>query len=409
MRIAMIDPSLFTLPYDRALAVGLGQTGHQVTLHGRRAEAADGDPGDVRPLGDFYRIAGSRLLRRAPRKLRLAAKGVDHAWSMLRLLRRLRQNRPDVIHFQWLALPVLDGRFLPALRRIAPLILTVHDTNPFNGDPAARVQNIGFAAALGGFDQLIVHTQQGQDRLRSRGLASDRITVLPHGPLTEASPAPLPSDRNDVAETIFLLFGKIKPYKGLDLLIEAFAQMPPALRARARIRVVGKPYMDLAPIHSLAERLGVADRLTIEAGFVSDADVPALFGPGTVAVFPYREIEASGVLALATGFGCPIIASRLGSFAETVIDGEHGHLVESGDVPALATAMAHMVEDPAFAVRCSEAVRSAAEAAQGWDEIAQRTARVYDTALARRRRELQEAGASRSERKNLPFRHRETT
>jgi glycosyltransferase involved in cell wall biosynthesis len=160
--------------------------------------------------------------------------------------------------------------------------------------------------------------------------------------------------------------------------------MPPALRARARMRVVGKPYMDLAPIRSLAARLGVADRLTIEPVFVTDAEIPALFGPGTIAVFPYREIEASGVLALATAYGRPMIAARLGCFAETMTDGEHGHLVEPEDVASLAGALTHMAQDPAFAERCGAAVRLAAQVAPGWDEIAHRTADVYQMALERR-------------------------
>jgi glycosyltransferase involved in cell wall biosynthesis len=156
------------------------------------------------------------------------------------------------------------------------------------------------------------------------------------------------------------------------------------LQARARLRVVGKPYMDLAPIRALARNLGVEASLLLEPRFVADAEIPSLFGPDTVAVFPYREIDGSGVLALAIGHARPVIASRLGCFGESIIDGVHGHLTEPGNAASLAAAMTHMVEDPAFTARCAAAMQSVAVAAPGWDEVAQRTAAAYELASRRR-------------------------
>jgi glycosyltransferase involved in cell wall biosynthesis len=376
----MIDPSLFTLFYDRDLARGLTRMGHQVTLYGRRPGPADGDSSGIALEPHFYRIAESVAMRRAPRAVRLAVKGIDHAWSMLGLLRRLQRERLDVIHFQWLPLPLLDGRFLSALGRLAPLVLTVHDTVPFNGDPTARLQGHGFFSALSRFDALVVHTQQGLERLRAAGLTHIPISVIPIGVTPEAEPEAGERD----ATITFLLFGKIKPYKGLDVLIEAFARMPPHLRAKARLRVVGKPYMDLAPVRALACNLGVEASLLLEPRFVADAEIPSLFGRNTIAVFPYREIDGSGVLVLAIGYARPVIASRLGCFGESIVDGVHGHLTEPGDAASLAAAMTHMMQDPAFTARCAAAMQSAAAAAPGWDEVAQRTAAVYDLASRHR-------------------------
>jgi glycosyltransferase involved in cell wall biosynthesis len=343
VKVAVIDPSLFTLPYDRALLGGLARMGHEAVLFGRRPGPDDSDLGEavLRPL--FYRVAESGPARRLARTLRLGLKGLDHAASMLALRRALRAWQPDVIHFQWLALPLLDRRFLPSLRRIAPLVLTVHDTRPFNGDPSAGVQQRGFFAGLSVFDRLIVHTRQGLERMRAAGVASGTLALMPHGRLTEL-PAAAPNPMH--GEIRLLLFGKIKPYKGLDVLLAAFAALPPLLRNQARLHVVGKPYMDLAPIHAEARRLGVADRLSIEQRFIADHEIDGLFRPGTVAVFPYREIEASGVLSIALAHGCPVLASALGSFAEEVRDGVDGLLVPPGDVGALSAALARMIGNP---------------------------------------------------------------
>ncbi|MGI4955013.1 MAG: glycosyltransferase [Janthinobacterium lividum] len=378
MRVALIDPSLFTLPYDRRLAQGLEQEGHQVTLYSRRPGADDNESGDVTLVSAFYRVAGHPAVSRLPGPVRLGLKGLDHWVSMVRLRRILVREAPDVIHFQWLPLPVLDLRFLAGLHAIAPLVLTLHDTQPFNGNPSARLQRIGVEDAIERFDRVIVHTEQGRERMVSLGLAADTVACLPHGLLEDVVPAP--ADPMDSPVT-FLLIGKIKPYKGLDVLLEAFARLPAAQRTQARLRVVGKPYMDMAPLLTRAEALGISDRLEFDGRFVADAAFAELMAvPGTVAVFPYREIEASGVLGLAVGSGRPILASALGSFSETLVDGLHGRLLPPGDVDALAAGMREMIEDRGFASRCAAAVQALAGRVAGWNEIARSTVQVYEAA-----------------------------
>ena len=158
MRVALIDPSLFTVPYDRELASGLARVGHQVTLYGRARRKLDETLGTVTLAPIFYRLAESRVGLGLPSAARLALKGLDHGWSMLRLLRLLRREPPDVIHFQWLPLPLLDAGLLRQFRRIAPVVLTVHDTDPFNGAASAGIQRRGIQSCLQAVDRLIVHT-----------------------------------------------------------------------------------------------------------------------------------------------------------------------------------------------------------------------------------------------------------
>lgn len=380
MRVSMVDPSLFTLPYDQALATGLARAGHDVTLYGRRPGPDDSNPPGVPLVPAFYRLAGAPPVASLPDRLRLGVKGVDHLWSMARLLRQLRRERPDVIHFQWLPLPVVDRPMLRLFQRIAPLVLTVHDTNPFNGDPSAGLQARGAAGCFAAFNRLIVHTQQGVSRLRQQGVPPDRLVLLPHGPMPAPDAARAPDPMDGVLT--FTLFGKLKPYKGADVLIEAFARMPAALRAQCRVRIVGKPYMDLAPLHALVEAHGLGGSVSIEPRFVADADIPALFGHGTVAVFPYRELETSGVLPQALAHGRPVVASRLGVFGETLVDGVHGHLVPPDDVPALAEALRHLAGDRAFTAACARQALALSDATESWDSIAQRTAAAYAEAGA---------------------------
>jgi glycosyltransferase involved in cell wall biosynthesis len=379
MRAALIDPSLFTLPYDAALAKGLERAGVEVALHGRALLPEDGSANGISVRPSFYRVADAAVARRLPKAARLAVKGVDHLVSMRRLLGQFRRNPPDVIHFQWLPLPGLDARMLPAFREIAPVILTVHDTDPFNGSPTARLQSLGFTRSLRGCDRLIVHTAQGAARLKALDIPPAKIRQLPHGSLAanDFSVAPDPMD----GEMLFVLFGKIKPYKGTDLLIEAFARLPEALRARARLRIVGQAYMNVDELRALAQARHVADRVEFDIRFVEDNEIASVFAPGSVAAFPYREIEASGVLSLALAAGRPVIASRLGSFAEIIEDGREGRLLPAGDVTALSEAMAAVIADRSLAARYAAGARERAGALPGWDDIARMTRRLYQDAI----------------------------
>ena len=372
MRAALIDPSLFTLPYDVELAAGLEAAGYQVTLHGRDLRAGEvlAAPITLRP--DFYRFSERGVGTALPGPVRLLAKGLDHAGSLLRLMAQLRRHTPDVIHFQWLALPMFDRLALSALRRIAPLVLTVHDTNPFNGDPSAGLQLRGFRSCLQQFDALIVHTEQGRQRLQKFGIEARRISVIAHGLLHKIRAA-APETQDD--RLTFLLFGKIKPYKGTDVAIAAFAALPEALRRRARLRIIGRPYMDMAPLHRAAEGLGGS--VSIETDFVAEADIASLYDQNTVALFPYREIEASGVLFITLAFGRPIIASRLGSFAEILQDRHHGCLLPPGDAPALTAAMARMITDPSFVASAAQAAQALAVTVPSWEAIGGSTAQLY--------------------------------
>ena len=395
MRIALLDPSLWTLPYDDALAAGLRSLGHEVTLYGRHL--GNDEQSDVAtPLVPaFYPLTRGQTEGRF-RLLRQAVKGLEHGAGLLRLGGQFATDAPDVVHVQWLPLPLLDRPALQRLARRSALVLTMHDSTPFNGDAPSVLTRLGIGGCLGLFDQLIVHTRAAQDGLLAQGVAADRIAVVPHGVFGQVQPtaeAAAPCHDPDAPVT-FLLFGKIKHYKGADLLIRAFASLPPTMRARARLRIVGKPYLDIATLQALAAELGVTDAVAIEPRFVADAEIPALMRSDVVSVFPYRAVDASGVLALALAHGRPILASRLGIFAELLEDGRHGLLVPPGDVAALGEAMSRMLTDPGLVARSATEALALARSIPGWDEIGRRTVQVYHAAIAASRRRLSGAAVA---------------
>ncbi|HWB51562.1 MAG TPA: glycosyltransferase family 4 protein [Stellaceae bacterium] len=386
LRVALIDPSLFTVPYDAKLAAALRGAGHDVALYGEAPVAAtgQGELPELRPL--FYRELAGIGTDRWPRQAVRLAKGALHAASMRRLTAELRRTAPDVIHFQWTPLPAVDRFFICRLRELAPVVLTAHDSRPFNGS-AWRLQKWGATRILGEFDGVIVHTEEARTRLVSDGLPSGRVVRIAHGLLDEAVPvAPqTAAPRTAMAapdRVRFLLFGKLKPYKGADLLIEAFRRLPPELRQRAELHIVGKPYMDVAPLREAARGLGESVKLDLR--FVPDEEMGAMLGQADVVVFPYREIDVSGVLMAALRYGRPIIASAIGGFAELLTEGRHGILVPPNDAGALAAAMARLCGDPPLRAAMGAAVAELGAAVPSWEAIASRTAEFYRSVLAAR-------------------------
>ncbi|HLZ66861.1 MAG TPA: glycosyltransferase family 4 protein [Aliidongia sp.] len=382
MRVAMIDPSLFTLPYDEKLAAGLQRRGHRIDFFGKALGRRDPVPVAVPLRQHFYgglRALGAEHWPGLPAKV---AKGLAHVGAMDGLVRTLARERPDVIHFQWLPLPVVDRAFLGRLRRIAPVVITCHDSQPFNANPSAVVQRVGATAVLARFDRVIIHTEQARPRLAAYGVEQHRIQRIAHGFLDDSEPVAPPAPIEDDRPVRFLLFGKIKPYKGIDLMIEAVRRLAPTTLRRIEVLVIGKPYMDTGPLQAAAAGL---PQIRFEFRFVPDEEMADLFRWADVLAFPYREIEMSGVLMAALKTARPMVASNIGGFAELLSDGETGFLVPPGDVVGLAQAITRLVEEPATRARMSQGLIDLVHAIPSWDRIAAETEQLYVSAIAERR------------------------
>ena len=214
MKIAVIDPSLFTWPYDHALVEGLRDNGHTVSLFTKHL--ADEEPGKNASeiVEFFYPGLHSVWAQKLPSPVLSMLKGLMHPVCLVSLLRRLRRMRPDVIHFQSAPLPAVDGIFIPAFRRIAPTILTVHDSAPFNSDPRSIVQRIGVISIMKSFDRLIVHTNRARQRLISYGLPPAKVAIIPHGILDGVLTLPLVLPPTVAGFFLLLVFRQLLDQRG---------------------------------------------------------------------------------------------------------------------------------------------------------------------------------------------------
>ena len=371
MRVALVDPSLFTPPYDLALMEGIAKSEPNTAMRLYTRQLVEGEVESERMVEHFYQATwlGSGRL----------AKGVQHPFDLARLCRELECWKPDIIHVQWAVLPPVDIWFLPRLRRIAPVILTLHDSMPHND---SRLQVWGSQALVRGVDAIIVHTDQARARLEAAGIASGRIVHLPHGLLND-HPAPLKAVPRESRPVQFVLFGKLRPYKGADILVRAVARLAPALREQCRVRIVGRPYMETDSLLNLATMLGAANDISFDFGYVPEERIAAMFSGNCVAVFPYREIDASGVLMTAIAASCPIIASRLGGFAE-LLDERNALLFKPGDDADLALKLSRVIEEPGLLQSLADGARELRESIPTWRDIGRGTLTLYRDIIAAR-------------------------
>lgn len=371
MRVQLVDPPAYTPPYDFSLAAALARAGADVELSTSRptydAPAADGFA--VRE--DFYRRA---MARNRSMPVRRAMRLAEHLPDMLRH-RRTAGKHADVVHYQWLTLEALDAFLLAG---DAPRVFTSHNVLRRG---RGRLREQGGRRVVDHADAVIVHTRAGERELVARyGADPDRVRVIPHGVFDylthQPDEQPLPPELAAVDKPVILFFGVLRPYKGVDVLIEAFHEIE-----EAELWVVGRPWMAIEPLRVAAAKAGGTVRFVDR--FVSEAELPAYFRRADVVALPYRSIDQSGVLYTALAFGNAIVASSVGGFRE--LGEEHGavRLVPPGDPATLHEALAHLVGDPV--ARDAQAARAAAAAGgpYSWDEAARLTLALYEELLDR--------------------------
>lgn len=378
MHVRIVDPSAYTPPYDHALCAALARQGDDVTL-----VTSDFPYGDVpRPAGyavehGFYR----RAVGPAGSRVRQLTKAAQHPCDMARLARSSRAGA--VVHFQWLPLQAVDLRLLgprSPLRWRSPLVLTAHDVLPREAAPGQRRAQQRLYARM---DAVIVHSRHGHDRLvDDLGVPAEKVHVIPHGAfthLTQIDPAPLPPElrATPAGRPVVLLFGLIRPYKGLDVLLDAWRALAADGDPGADLWVVGLPKHDISAL-----RRGAPPSVRFVERFVSDAETAAVFRHADVVTLPYREIDQSGVLFTALAFGRPMVLSDVGGFPEVAAEGA-AELVPAGDAPALAAALRAVIGDAAR--RTARAERAAALAAgrYSWDAVAALHRQLYRSLLDR--------------------------
>lgn len=242
--------------------------------------------------------------------------------GLIRLLRAVAASSPDIVHFTTAhPLHLYLAKLYPRARKV----FTIHDPIPHPDEPISRFVAFYNKLVFGGLaDRVIIHGRSHFEALSQLGIDTHRFRYAPLGEIYGPDiPPPYPS------EPSMLFFGRIRPYKGLDVFLRAATLVVKQLPG-TKVIVAGQgdltPYRDLLDIPNL--------ELTNE--FIPDSKEKDFFTRARVVVLPYTSATQSGVIPVAYSYARPVVATQTGSIPEMVVDGVTGFLTPPRDPEALA-------------------------------------------------------------------------
>jgi len=362
MRIVVVEPDGAggLAHYAHQLCTGLAAAGADVTLiTGREHELAG--------LERVFRV--EPILRlwsaveppprngwvRMGRRLRRIPRAVRYAWEWRRLTRRILELKPDIAQFSQIRFP-FQVVFLRRLRKNGIRLAQIcHEFEPRErSTPVRRLTRTTLGAVHREFDLIALHGQVNREAFTASfpGL-EERTFTIAHGDeamlAADGDGCDLRSEYGiDEGLPVVLFFGGIRPSKGVEDLIDAFADV--LTEVDAHLLVVGLPVgVDPDSLRRRAQGQGIRHRFTLDARYVPLGEVGQVFRTATVVALPYRSATASGVLQAAYANARPVVVTRLGALTEDVIDGTTGLVVPPADRPALARALIKLVADSAEA------------------------------------------------------------
>jgi glycosyltransferase involved in cell wall biosynthesis len=294
------------------------------------------------------------------------------SWAIgRRVLAYAREIGSDVLHVDDVDVSPRLALALPGAHT-PPLVISVHDPEPHSGERSWR-KRLARALAYRHARRFVIFNNAQQEAFaRALRIPSAAVHVARLGSYDicrewghEASPQ----------EPTVLFFGRLSPYKGLDVFYDAariVAQRIPGVRFRvAGQRVPG--YMPPVRPDLSGSELEIVER------YLSNTETATLFRGATVVVCPYRDATQSGVIQTALAFGVPVVASNAGGLAEYVVPGKTGIVVPAGDVHATADGICRVLNDPAYRLSLTEGIRSARQGLS-WNATAASVMHAYDEA-----------------------------
>lgn len=225
----------------------------------------------------------------------------------------------------------------------AKKIVACHDPVPHTGEAHPFLDWLcGIEKAYRSADELIVHSEKFVRYTQNRYKKKGHVHYLPMGrpdfykQVAEKHTAV--SYRPDTVNFVF--FGRISPYKGLDILAEAY-RIVSEKRGDVTLTVAGAG--DFTPYKKKYQRLCHARVIN---RWIRDDEVESIFtGSHLIAVLPYTDATQSGVALVAMNYGVPVIAADAGGLSEQIEDGVTGILTQPGSARILAEKMLLLAKD----------------------------------------------------------------
>lgn len=291
----------------------------------------------------------------------------------------------DLLHAQWWSLPlVLVTACLCAVFKLRgkPVVFTVHNVVDHGQSQLFKTAS-RWLFKLG--DHFIVHTREGRRQMQTQyDIAEDRISVIPHGSLDFHVKKQVNCDRIkqeldiDPRHKVVLLFGAIRPYKGVETALEAFSRVLLEVPDSVLI-IAGKLWQRWDPYQQLIDKYGINKEVITFLHYIPSNEVYRYFEAADLVILPYLQFSSqSGVGGTAISFRKPMIVTSVGGLPDLVKNSDY--IVPPGDPNLLARRIIECLSDRSRLAAMSADAESIA-AAISWPVIAQKTLAIYERML----------------------------
>lgn len=270
-----------------------------------------------------------------------------------KLVQYVMRSSPGVLHILWNnKLEIFDRTILmlyyKALKK--KVVLTAHNVNQRRRDlKDSWLNRATLKIQYRLCDHIFVHTQKMKDELcEDFGVSEAAVTVIRY-PINNAFPETdlTPADAKRCLgltqnERVILFFGRLVPYKGAELLLDALRLLLDR-ETNYRLIIAGEPKKGaeeyIEQIQSSVRERFDEGQIILRAQFIPDSDLELYFKAADLMALPYKDIFQSGVLFLSYSFGLPVVATDVGSFHEEILEGSNGFLCKPGDPTEFARAV----------------------------------------------------------------------
>jgi glycosyltransferase involved in cell wall biosynthesis len=232
--------------------------------------------------------------------------------------------------------------FIRALqRRDLKVVYVAHDAEPHPGDYAATWQRVTQDLLIKRADRVVTLSTDVSRRLAERiPTSSSKTSMIPLEAVYPIKRTRLP-DRQSTDEPVRLLFyGRLLPYKGLNLLAQALHPLQDDPRWRLTLAGSGPREPEV--------RRAFADwpQVELELGWISDQRTAELFSSHHLLLCPYREASQSGVIAEALSWAMPSLVMPAGALPEQIGHGVAGLIARTGDADGFREAVRSVLDQP---------------------------------------------------------------
>ncbi|TAK63664.1 MAG: glycosyltransferase family 1 protein [Dehalococcoidia bacterium] len=373
--------------YVRELSRELGARGYTVDVFTRRASE---EAPETQPFGPNARVVNIPAGPAATiDKQEIAAHLLEFERELLDFVRR-EGGTYDLVHSHYWMSGVVASRL--ADRWSVPHVAMFHTLGEVknrarNGEhePASRIA--AERAVATGADRIVVASEHERQSLATLyGAPAERIAVVPCGvDLDLFAPMDKEFARRRLGlkstERIILFVGRIEPLKGIDILIDAAAQLHED--ENFAVLIVGgdaRAREQIEALRSQAAALGVDHHISF-VGAVEHHELPLYYNAADVCVVP-SHYESFGLVAVESmACGTPVVASRVGGLTTTISDGETGYLIPWRCAEPFAERLELLLDNDELRASFGRAGREAVERFR-WSHVTDAVASLYDDVLA---------------------------